>query len=119
MGPFPADSFFGTVQYRKFDAILAMYHDQGLIPFKSFSFGKGVNYTAGLHQVRTSPDHGTAFDRAGKNEADPSSFRQALFLALDIARNRRQYAEMHENVLLRRDKPAEVEGEDEILTQED
>lgn len=108
-GPFPADGFFGSGQYHKYDAILAMYHDQGLIPFKALSFGTGVNFTAGLSGVRTSPDHGTAFDIAGKNEADPSSFRQALFLALDVLRNRRDYAAMYENPLRKRDKPAEVE----------
>jgi 4-hydroxythreonine-4-phosphate dehydrogenase len=87
-GPFPADSFFGSGKHKAFDAVLAMYHDQGLIPFKTLAFGSGVNYTAGLPVVRTSPDHGTAFDIAGKNEADPDSLRAALFLALDIARNR-------------------------------
>ena len=84
MGPFPADGFFGSTQFSKFDGILAMYHDQGLVPFKLLSFGKGVNFTAGLSAVRTSPDHGTAFDLAGKNMADPSSFLQSLFQALDI-----------------------------------
>ena len=83
-GPFPADGFFGSGQYRKYDAILAMYHDQGLIPFKLLSFGEGINFTAGLGKVRTSPDHGTGFEIVGKNEADPSSFRRALFLAMDI-----------------------------------
>ncbi len=102
MGPYPADGFFGSTQYQKFDGILAMYHDQGLIPFKTLSFGKGVNYTAGLPIVRTSPDHGTAYDIAGKNEADPSSFRRAMFLAIDIVRNRRQHAEDHANPLVRR-----------------
>jgi len=87
-GPFPADSFFGSGKHQAFDAVLAMYHDQGLIPFKTLAFGSGVNYTAGLPVVRTSPDHGTAFDIAGKNMADPDSMRAAAFLALDIARNR-------------------------------
>ncbi len=87
-GPFAADSFFGSGKYKAFDAILAMYHDQGLIPFKTLAFGSGVNYTAGLPVVRTSPDHGTAFDIAGRGTADPDSFRAALFQALDIARNR-------------------------------
>lgn len=108
-GPFSADGFFGSGQYHKYDGILAMYHDQGLIPFKALSFGSGVNYTAGLTGIRTSPDHGTAFDIAGKNEADPSSFRQALFLALDALRHRRNYIEMHANPLRKREKPAEVE----------
>lgn len=119
MGPFPADGFFGSGQFSRFDAILAMYHDQGLIPFKALSFGRGVNYTAGLSGIRTSPDHGTAFDIAGKNEADPSSFRHALFLALDIVRNRRAFTEMHENTIIKREKPSEIEGEDEILREEE
>ena len=89
MGPFPADGFFGSGEYKKYDGILAMYHDQGLVPFKTLSFGKGVNFTAGLPFIRTSPDHGTGFDIAGKNQADPSSFREAMYLAMDIARNRR------------------------------
>ncbi len=90
MGPFSADGFFGSGQYRKFDGILAMYHDQGLIPFKALSFGDGVNYSAGLSFVRTSPDHGTAFAIAGKNEADEGSMIQAIFRAVDIVRARRQ-----------------------------
>ena len=104
MGPFPADGFFGSGQHRKVDGILAMYHDQGLAPFKALSFGSGVNFTAGLPGIRTSPDHGTAYGIAGKNEADPSSFRQALFLAIDIARNRREYAQMHANPMKRKNK---------------
>ena len=104
MGPYSADGFFGSGDYKKFDGILAMYHDQGLIPFKSLSFGSGVNYTAGLPIVRTSPDHGTAFDIAGQNLADPASFRQALFLAVDIARNKRDYNEMHADPVEKREK---------------
>lgn len=115
-GPFPADGFFGSGQYNKFDGILAMYHDQGLIPFKALSFGAGVNYTAGLSIVRTSPDHGTAYDIAGKNEADPSSFRKALFLAIDIARNRHEYAEMTANPIQKKSAKI-IQGEDEILTE--
>ncbi|MGA1581711.1 MAG: 4-hydroxythreonine-4-phosphate dehydrogenase PdxA [Saprospiraceae bacterium] len=99
-GPFAADGFFGSGQYRKYDAILAMYHDQGLIPFKTLTFGGGVNYTAGLPFVRTSPDHGTAYELAGRNEADPTSFMKALFLAVDIIKTRRQYVEMHDNPIL-------------------
>lgn len=87
-GPYPADGFFAARHYRQFDAVLAMYHDQGLIPFKMLAFADGVNFTAGLPIVRTSPDHGTAYDIAGKNEADESSFRQAIFTALDIVKNR-------------------------------
>ena len=89
-GPFPADSFFGTGDFKKFDATLAIYHDQGLIPFKTMAFERGVNYTAGLPIIRTSPDHGTAFSIAGKGEANESSFREALFLAVDIARHKQE-----------------------------
>lgn len=89
-GPFPADTYFGNRMYERYDGILAMYHDQGLIPFKTLSFGKGVNYTAGLPIIRTSPDHGTAFDIAGQNKANPSSFIQALKLAIELAGNRKQ-----------------------------
>ena len=101
-GPFPADGFFGSGQFNRFDGILAMYHDQGLVPFKALSFGAGVNYTAGLAAVRTSPDHGTAFDIAGKGEADDSSFIKALYLAVEVTRNRNEYLEMHANSLERR-----------------
>ena len=91
-GPFPSDGFFGNKEYKKYDAILAMYHDQGLIPFKSLSFGSGVNFTAGLPVVRTSPDHGTAYSIAGKDEASPDSMRAALMAALDIVKIRRESA---------------------------
>ncbi|GAA4296098.1 4-hydroxythreonine-4-phosphate dehydrogenase PdxA [Nibribacter koreensis] len=87
-GPFPADGFFGTRSYEKFDATLALYHDQGLIPFKTLAFERGVNFTAGLPVVRTSPDHGTAYNIAGQNKADETSFREALFAALDILKAR-------------------------------
>lgn len=93
MGPFPADGFFGNGQYKKFDGVLACYHDQGLIPFKTLSFGKGVNFTAGLPIVRTSPDHGTAYDIAGKNEADERSIRNAMYLAIDIVNNRKIFSD--------------------------
>ena len=89
-GPFPSDGFFGSKEYKKYDAILAMYHDQGLIPFKSISFGSGINFTAGLPVVRTSPDHGTAYSIAGKNEASADSMYAALMTALDIVKNRRE-----------------------------
>lgn len=98
-GPYSADAFFARGQYRKFDAVLAMYHDQGLIPFKTIALGEGVNYTAGLPAVRTSPDHGVAFDIAGKNKADESSFLTALFECIDIARRRQVYEENHKNPL--------------------
>lgn len=88
MGPYPADGFFGAMRFQKFDGVLAMYHDQGLIPFKMLHFQDGVNFTGGLPYVRTSPDHGTAFDLAGKNEADPTSFRAALYAAIDIYKAR-------------------------------
>lgn len=98
-GPYPADGFFGAEDYRKFDAILAMYHDQGLAPFKAIHFDTGVNFTAGLPVIRTSPAHGTAYDLAGKGEASPESFRQALYLAIDIYRNREIYKKITENPL--------------------
>lgn len=99
IGPYAADSFFGSGNYKNFDAILASYHDQGLIPFKTLTFGKGVNYTAGLAGVRTSPDHGTAFDLAGKGEADFRSFREAVFSAVSIYRKRLEYRELNKNPL--------------------
>lgn len=92
-GPFPADGFFGSAAYEHYDAILAMYHDQGLAPFKVLAMDDGVNYTAGLPIVRTSPDHGTAYDIAGKGVADENSFRQALYTAIDVFRNRQRYDE--------------------------
>lgn len=116
LGPYPADGFFGSAQHRKFDGILAMYHDQGLIPFKALSFGEGVNFTAGLAGVRTSPDHGTAYDIAGNDEADASSFRKALFTAMDIAKNRKVYAEMHANVLVK--KGVLEDQEDEVIEED-
>jgi len=98
-GPFPADGFFGAGSFTKFDAVLAMYHDQGLIPFKALTTEGGVNFTAGLSVVRTSPAHGTAYEIAGKNEANPDSFRKAIYLACDIFRNRKQYREISANPL--------------------
>jgi len=98
-GPYAADSFFGSDNYKKFDAVIAAYHDQGLIPFKTLSFGKGVNYTAGLSHVRTSPDHGTAYEIAGKGEADASSFTEAVFTAIAIHRKRNEYALISKNPL--------------------
>lgn len=106
-GPFSADGFFGSGQYQHFDAVLAMYHDQGLVGFKSLSFGNGVNYTAGLPFVRTSPDHGTAYDIAGKNMANPESLLQATFTAIDIVRNRREYLEATKNPLKRTEVASE------------
>jgi 4-hydroxythreonine-4-phosphate dehydrogenase len=98
-GPYPADGFFGKGSFKQFDAVLAMYHDQGLIPFKTLAFSTGVNYTAGLKFVRTSPDHGTAYDIAGKNEADPSSFIEAIFSAIHIVKHRREQEELLKNQL--------------------
>ncbi|MBO0342007.1 MAG: 4-hydroxythreonine-4-phosphate dehydrogenase PdxA [Bacteroidota bacterium] len=98
-GPYSADSFFGSNSHQNFDAVLAAYHDQGLIPFKTLSFGKGVNYTAGLDKVRTSPDHGTAYEIAGKGKADESSFKEAVFTAIQVFRNRAEYLELTKNPL--------------------
>lgn len=98
-GPYSADGFFGNGTYRQFDGILAMYHDQGLIPFKTLAFNDGVNFTAGLSIVRTSPDHGTAYDIAGKNIASEQSFKSALYSAIDIYKNRKLYEEISENPL--------------------
>lgn len=98
-GPFPADGFFGSGEYRKFDAVLAMYHDQGLIPLKTMDMDCGVNYTAGLPVVRTSPDHGTAYDIAGKGVASEASMREAIFAAIDIYRSRQMEKEIHANPL--------------------
>ena len=103
-GPYPADSFFSPHNLTQFDAVLAMYHDQGLIPFKTICFEEGVNYTAGLRYVRTSPDHGVAYDIAGKGLADETSFKEAIFTAMTIFRNRKEYFELTKNVL----KPAKV-----------
>jgi 4-hydroxythreonine-4-phosphate dehydrogenase len=98
-GTFPADGFFGNSAYKNYDAVLAMYHDQGLMPFKMLAFEDGVNFTAGLPIVRTSPDHGTAYDIAGKNVADENSMLQAIYYAVDIARNRKDAAELVKNSL--------------------
>ena len=103
-GPYPADGFFGNSQYEKFDAVIAAYHDQGLIPFKTLSFGNGVNYTAGLDKIRTSPDHGTAYDIAGKGIANHNSFKEAVFLAIDIYNSRNEYLEISNNPLKTKEK---------------
>ena len=103
-GPFSSDGFFGSGQYEKYDAVVATYHDQGLIPFKTLSFGKGVNYTAGLNKIRTSPDHGTGYDIAGKDMADFNSFKEAVYLALDIFRSRNQYEEISQKPLKIKEK---------------
>ncbi len=98
-GPYAADSFFGTKNYKNFDAVIASYHDQGLVPFKTLSFGRGVNFTAGLNKVRTSPDHGTAFEIAGKNEANINSFKEAVFKGIEIYKARKEYKVLTENQL--------------------
>jgi len=103
-GPYAADSFFGSNNYKNFDAIIASYHDQGLIPFKTLSFGQGVNYTAGLTKVRTSPDHGTAYEIAGKGVADEGSFKEAIFMALQIFKNRFDYEQLTSNPLKQTEK---------------
>ncbi|GAB3639822.1 4-hydroxythreonine-4-phosphate dehydrogenase PdxA [Spirosoma arcticum] len=100
-GPYPADGFFGTRNYKNFDAVLAMYHDQGLIPFKAIAFEEGVNFTAGMPVVRTSPDHGTAYDIAGKDLADESSMLQAIYTAIDVARQRKEFMELEAGALKR------------------
>jgi len=119
-GPFPADSFFQPNKYKSFDAVLAMYHDQGLAPFKTLAYEEGVNYTAGLPFIRTSPDHGVAYDIAGKNIADEQSFTEAIFTAIKIFKNRSEYSELMANRLQPRkmvidngideDLPEETEG---------
>ncbi|MDO5970356.1 4-hydroxythreonine-4-phosphate dehydrogenase PdxA [Flavivirga aquimarina] len=103
-GPYAADSFFGSGNYKNFDAIIATYHDQGLIPFKTLSFGQGVNFTAGLNKIRTSPDHGTAYEIAGKGEADSSSFKEAIFTAIQIYKNRFDYEILTSNPLKKQNK---------------
>ncbi|MEM7161778.1 MAG: 4-hydroxythreonine-4-phosphate dehydrogenase PdxA [Bacteroidota bacterium] len=101
-GPFPADGFFGSSSFKHFDGILAMYHDQGLIPFKALTFESGINYTAGLPIVRTSPDHGTAYEIAGKNEASAASFRAACFAAIDIYRNRQKHKSLMQHSIYKK-----------------
>lgn len=116
-GPFPADSFFQPNKYKNFDAVLAMYHDQGLAPFKTLAYEEGVNYTAGLPFIRTSPDHGVAYDIAGKNIADEQSFTEAIFTAIKIFKNRSEYSELMSNRLQPR-KMAVDNGIDEDLPEE-
>jgi 4-hydroxythreonine-4-phosphate dehydrogenase len=103
-GPFSADGFFGSNQYEKYDAVIATYHDQGLIPFKTLSFGKGVNYTAGLDKIRTSPDHGTAYEIAGKGVADHNSFLEAIYAALDIYKSRNEHKDITAKPLKTKEK---------------
>ncbi len=112
-GPYAADGFFGSGQYTKFDGVLAMYHDQGLAPFKALAMESGVNYTAGLPIIRTSPAHGTAYDIAGKGLASEESFRSALYLAIDLFRNRTEFRELKANPL--RKQYFERGGDNEVL----
>lgn len=117
-GPYPADAFFARGQHEKFDGVLAMYHDQGLIPFKSLAIGEGVNYTAGMAGVRTSPDHGTAFDIAGKGKADEASFRQAIFTCVDIINARREQKEQYKNPLKKMSAGMLARAVDEKITED-
>lgn len=115
VGPYSADAFFARRSFEKFDVVLAMYHDQGLIPFKTVASGEGVNYTAGLPEIRTSPDHGVAFDIAGKNKADNSSFLTAIFECIDIFNRRNGYEEVRQNPLRKVTTSLLANAKDEIL----
>ncbi len=117
-GPYSADAFFARGQYEQFDAVLALYHDQGLIPFKSLAIGEGVNFTAGIKGVRTSPDHGVAFDISGKGIADESSFRQAIYTCVDILNARRENAEQYANPLKKISKSVIANAVDEKITED-
>jgi 4-hydroxythreonine-4-phosphate dehydrogenase len=117
-GPYSADAFFARRYHERFDAVLAMYHDQGLIPFKSLAMGEGINFTAGLPVVRTSPDHGTAFDIAGKNKADASSFLAAIFECIDIIRLRNEYEENRKNPLRKMTSEVLANAEDEKIEEQ-
>lgn len=118
VGPFSADAFFARGQFARFDAVLAMYHDQGLIPFKSLSVGEGVNFTAGIPGIRTSPDHGTAFDIAGQNKADESSFREAVFTCVDIMNNQLTFDENRKNPIKKMSVAIVANTTDEKITEE-
>ena len=118
-GPYPSDGFFGSGSYHSFDGILAMYHDQGLAPFKALALGEGVNFTAGLPVIRTSPSHGTAYELAGKGQASEASFRRAIFLACDIYRNREIYREITSNPLKHHDLDTRAEIPDELPPEEE
>ena len=115
VGPYSADAFFARRQFEKFDAVLAMYHDQGLIPFKALASGDGVNFTAGLPAVRTSPDHGVAFDIAGKDKADNSSFMTAVFECIDIINRRNGYEDNRKNPLRKMTSSMMANARDEII----
>jgi 4-hydroxythreonine-4-phosphate dehydrogenase len=115
VGPYSADAFFARRSYERFDVVLAMYHDQGLIPFKALAIGEGVNYTAGLPAVRTSPDHGVAFDIAGKDKADTASFTTAVFECIDIINRRNEYEENRKNPLKKMTPAVLANAKDEII----
>jgi len=115
VGPYSADAFFARRQFEKFDAVLAMYHDQGLIPFKALAIDEGINYTAGLPEVRTSPDHGVAFDIAGKNKADASSFMRAVFECIDIINRRDFYDDNRKNPMKKMTQTLLANAEDEKI----
>jgi len=115
VGPYSADAFFARRSYERFDAVLAMYHDQGLIPFKALAISDGINFTAGLPAVRTSPDHGVAFDIAGKDKADPSSFIAAVFECIDIINRRIEYEENRKNPLRKMTPAILANAEDEKI----
>src|SRR6202008_1162342 len=115
VGPYSADAFFARRSFEKFDAVLAMYHDQGLIPFKALATGEGVNFTAGLPAIRTSPDHGVAFDIAGKGKADTSSFIAAVFECIDIINRRNEYEENRKNPLKKMTPSILANAKDEII----
>jgi 4-hydroxythreonine-4-phosphate dehydrogenase len=117
-GPYSADAFFARRHYLRFDAVLAMYHDQGLIPFKALAIGEGVNFTAGLPVVRTSPDHGTAFDIAGKNKADVSSFLAAIFECIDIINRRNNFEQSRKNPLRKMTSEVLANAEDEKIEEQ-
>lgn len=115
-GPYSADAFFARGSHEKFDAVLAMYHDQGLIPFKSLAKGEGVNYTAGINGIRTSPDHGVAFDIAGKGKADESSFREAIYKCIDVIYGRKEFEEQRKNPLRKMSQRFVANAVDEAIT---
>ena len=118
-GPYSADAFFAQGSYKKFDAVLAMYHDQGLIPFKSLAIGEGVNFTAGINAVRTSPDHGTAFDIAGKGIANEASLREAIFTCIDIIKSRNNITDMYSNPIRRVSASVLRNAVDEKISEEE
>lgn len=118
-GPYSADAFFARAMYERFDAVLAMYHDQGLIPFKSLALDGGVNFSAGLSIVRTSPDHGTAFDIAGKNKANLTSSFAALFSCIDIIRNRKNYDDCRKNAMVKTSAKIIATTDDEKIVDEE